>query len=138
MADCSYILIWVALISGGVALIGALGTQWFSLRSKKLEVVYKHKSEAYNQLFDVLGAFALEPKNIDKYLTYLSAYEKALLFASNDIKSALTDRTGLNVSAQRLRAAEDNDELLGVQVNEWKDAVDRVAKAMHSDLAAYS
>ena len=129
---------WVALISGACALIGALGSQLvnalFGLKSKKLELLYKNKADTYRCLMEMAGEFALNPKNQEKYLRFLSAYEIALIFASDKVAEVLTGRTGLNVSAQRLRTAQDKYEMEGVQVKEWHDAVTALTQAMRDDL----
>jgi hypothetical protein len=65
MQDGGNTVLWAALISGGVALLGALGSQglaaWVSIRSKKLGLAYKNKAQAYAELLAVVGEFALDP-----------------------------------------------------------------------------
>ena len=142
MSGCGNIAVWTAVISGGAALIGALGSQgiapWLNLHSKKLELRYKYKGEAYADFLASVAEFALDPKNPEKYLRYLSVYEKALVFASDEVASVLTGRDGVNVAAQRLRTAEDERELQGIQVRDWHDAITRAAAAMRMDIVKWS
>jgi len=141
MQDGGSTVLWAALISGGVALLGALGSQglaaWVSIRSKKLGLAYKNKAQAYAELLAVVGEFALDPKNPEKYLRYLGAYEGALLFASDEVAVTLTDSTGVSVSGQRLRSAQDARQLEAAQAGVWYDGIARAAKAMRADLSGY-
>jgi len=142
MSDCGNISVWIAVISGGAALIGALGSQgiasWLNLHSKKLELIYKYKGEAYADFLASVAEFALDPKNPEKYIRYLSVYEKALVFASDEVASALTDHNGVNVAAQRLRAAKGESDLQDLQIKDWHDAIRRAAAAMRVDITKYS
>ena len=138
MSDYGNISVWIAVISGGAALIGSLGSQgiaaWFNLHSKKLELMYKYKGEAYADFLASVAEFALDPKNPEKYLRYLSVYEKALVFASEEVTSTLTDPNGVNIVAQRLRSAKDENDLQKIQIKDWHDAMTRNTAAMKADI----
>ena len=131
--------VWVVLISAGAALAGALGSQlvgaWGSLKSKRLELLYARKADAYADLLMKIGEFSFDPSDRDKYLHYLASFQGALLFASPEVAEALRGRLdGLNINAQRLRLAEDNTALDVVRSTTWFDAVAVATKAMNVDL----
>jgi hypothetical protein len=132
----------IALISGGLALVGALGSQIINTRSaqktKKLEIFLSRKTDAYQKLLTVAGTFALDPKNGPKYLEFLAALEVATLFAAPQVQEALSGRDGLSVNAQRLRGAQTDEELQRWQVTTWYESCQRASQAMREDLRSLS
>ncbi len=132
------------LIAAGAALLGALGSQLITgligLKSKRLELYFRAKGDAYTKVMDCLGDFALNPTSQTTYLKFLAATDAALLFASDEVLSALNDNQGINVNAGRLRQSAAAGGVGGiptvvhVQVTTWKDSVDRLTAAMRLDL----
>ncbi len=85
--------VWTTLMGAGAALAGALGSQFLAaraaLRTRRLELYFRSKADAYQALMKHLGEFTLEPTDHAKYSSFLAAYEGALLFASDDVAMAL-------------------------------------------------
>lgn len=131
-----------ALIAAAAALLGALGSQVVAaragLKARRLERYFQVKATAYRTLLERVGEFALDPTDRTKYLSFLAAYEAALVFASDEVAELLTDRSGLHVNAQRLRSASSDSEREGIAVSSWFEAVKQVSAAMRSDLKRLS
>lgn len=89
----------VAIIAAAAALSGALGSQLVAtragLRTRRLELYFKAKADAYRTLLERIGEFALEPTSLPRYLAFLAAYEGAFLFASEKVAESLRGRSGL-------------------------------------------
>lgn len=77
-----------ALVAAAAALCGALGNQWVAakatLKTGRLELYVQAKASAYKALVERMGEFGCCPLDQEKYLTFLSAYETALIFASDE------------------------------------------------------
>jgi hypothetical protein len=132
----------VAIIAAAAALSGALGSQFVAtragLKTRRLELYFKAKADAYRTLLERIGEFALEPTSLPRYLAFLAAYEGAFLFASEDVAESLRGRSGLHVNAQRLRGASSDAEREKVAVTTWYEAQKQVATAMREDLKQLS
>jgi|ERR1035437_246191 hypothetical protein len=117
------------------ALVGALGSQliaaWAAQRARRFELHFQAKASGYKALLERMGEFAFCPLDQAKYLTFLAAYETALLFASGDVAKKLG---GLSVDAQRLRKALTEQERDKVAVSTWYEATKAVSTAMREDL----
>jgi hypothetical protein len=133
-----WVTIAVALSSGLFALLGALGGQLISgranFRMKKLELLYGRKADAYRDLLVNAGTFAHDPWNEEKYLAYLTSYLTALTVASHEVEHALNGKTGVSVTAQRLRTNRNYDEMIKVQSGPWYNAMKTASKAIQDDL----
>lgn len=131
-----------AVIGGALTLVGALGAQWLSarsaLRQRQFELSFEARRRAYGMLLERIGTFAFEPKNLDKYCAFLAAYEAALLVASDEVAAALSDRTGLHLSAQDLRVAPTDADRERIAVTTWFNAVKRATNAMREDIRSTS
>ncbi len=101
--------VWVALVVAAAALAGALGSQWIAaqsaLQSRRLELHFRAKADAYKGLLERMGEFDCSPLEHPKYITFLAAYETALLFASEEVAQLLSgpmeSASTLSVCAQR-------------------------------------
>lgn len=128
----------VSLIAAVSALAGALGSQainaWASKSLKKMEISTQIRADAYAELIAALGDFALNPKDQASYVRYLAAYQKAKVFASDEVAQHLEGAHGINYSAQKLRQAEAGNEEEGIKVSSWYEAVERLTSAMREDL----
>lgn len=128
----------VALCSGIFALLGALGGQWISARAsfrlKKLELLYARRADAYRDLIVSAGKFAHDPWNEEKYLVFLTSYLTALTVASNEVENTLSGKTGVSVTAQRLRVNRNYDEMVKIQSGPWYDAMKAATDAIQDDL----
>jgi hypothetical protein len=138
-----------ALIAGGSALggafIGALAGwvgAWISgrlsLKSKKIELWFGRKADAYQRVLNLAGEFAADPYNQEKYLPFIGALDAATIVASPKVADLLINpkANGLSVNAQRLRKAQTPDELQKLQMKDWYDAMKRVGDAMREDVAS--
>ena len=96
-----------ALVAAAAALIGALGSQLIAglidLKTKRVELYFGAKQEAYGAFVRSLGEFALNPAEQAAYIRFLAVSDTALLLASDDVVAAMSDGTGINVNAGRLR-----------------------------------
>ena len=131
-----------ALVAAAAALIGALGTQlvaaWGGLRTRRLELYFQAKASAYKALLERMGEFACCPLYQEKYLTFLAAYEAALVFASDEVANSLQGPVGISVNAQRLRSATTDERRSAVTFTTWYDAAKAVSTAMRNDLKRLS
>jgi hypothetical protein len=128
---------WIALISTGGALIGALGSQglsgWLSLRRERFRLLQERRVEAYSDLVVVWGDFAINPGK--DYWRFLAALQRAAIVGSDEVASALAGRGGLQTEAQRLRAATTFDEQEEIRAGGWRVQAERVLNLMRQDLA---
>jgi hypothetical protein len=130
------------LVVAATALCGALGSQFvaalFALRSRRLELYFQAKASAYKALLEHMGDFGCCPLDQVKYLTFLTAYETALLFASEEVAELLSGKSGISVNAQRLRSAPTDEKRSAVAFTTWYDATKAVSTAMRHDLKRLS
>jgi hypothetical protein len=126
------------LVTAGAALVGALGTQalaaFVTTRQKRYELWFACKGAAYKALITSAGVFAIDPKAEGAYLKFLAALDVATLYASPNVLPMLHGSSSINVSAQRLRTAQTNEELAGLQVTDWFEAMKRLSAALRQDL----
>lgn len=134
--------VWVGLIAGAAALMGALGSQTVAamagLKARRLDLFFQAKLQSYEALLGQMGEFAADPKDLTKYLVFLTAYERALLLASDEVAEQLAGRTGISVNAQRLRMAQTEDDRRRIAVTTWYEATKAASTAMRQDLKRLS
>jgi hypothetical protein len=132
----------LTLIAAAGPLCGALGAQalaaHFALRTRRLEIYWQAKGDAYKGLLERLAEFASHPTDEKVYFDFLTAYETALLFASDEVAEQLAGTFGISVNAQRLRAAPTADKRLVVASVSWYDATKAASAAMRKDLKRLS
>jgi len=127
--------LWAVIVVAVVPLLISQAIAAFTtLKTKRMEVFYARKADAYTELIMRIGVFARDPRNRNEYEEFLRTYNVALMLASEGVVGALAGREGLSVAAQRLRVAEGENELLALQMRDWYDATERVITAMRSDL----
>lgn len=132
----------VAIITALAALSGAIFSQLISSRAalnvKRLEILFSRKVDAYSSLLERAGEFGADPKDQNKYLLLQSAIHAALIVASKGVASVLdaNPRISLHMNANRLRMAEDQQEIQKYQINEWRVAMESVKTAMQSDITS--
>lgn len=127
--------LWAVIVVAVVPLLISQAIAAFTtLKTKRMEVFYARKADAYMELITRIGVFARDPSNGNKYEEFLRTYNVALMLASEGVVDALAGREGLSVAAQRLRVAQSENELLGLQMRDWYDATERVITAMRTDL----
>jgi hypothetical protein len=124
-------------IGGIVALVGHGITAWFSLRSKKMELLFARKADSYQRLLELAAIFATDPHNQEKYLPFVGALDAATIVASAKVADLLINPQAgsLSVSAQYLRAAETLEEVRKAQLTKWYDSMKRVADAIREVMA---
>lgn len=126
-----------AIVTGSAALAGAVASQvvsaYFGLKSKRLDLVFKAKMDAYQRLMERVGQLVFEPHNYEKYAAYLAAYEAAFIVASDTVADALSGPKGLNISIQRLRVASPED-AEGVKATHIWESDHQLTAAMRADL----
>lgn len=138
--------IWIAIASGAFALLGSLGSQAISaiagLRTKRLELAYARKADAYNHLMQTAGAFAHDAFNEEKYVLFLNAYLAAKIICSDEVLRVLEGPEGLNANAQRLRTAQAAQnpllEKYNIAATTWNAAMEKVSVVMRADLQRLS
>jgi hypothetical protein len=127
-----------ALVGAAAALGGALGSQLLAaratLRTRRLELYFQAKASGYKALLERMGEFGCCPLDQAKYLTFLAAYEVALLFASEEVAELLSGPSGISVNAQRLRSAPTEEKRSAIAFTTWYDATKAVSNAMRADL----
>jgi hypothetical protein len=82
--------LWIALVSGGAALLGSLGSQIISalvsLKAKRMETVYSRKADSYKEFLQTAGAFWVTPHNDKSYAQFVHAYFATFLVASEQVR----------------------------------------------------
>jgi hypothetical protein len=131
----------VALITGASTASVAIVVQYINgqnaLNTKKLDVLFARKADAYKMVLEKAIEFAADPKNQAKYMILQNSIHAALIVASKDVVDALdgNPRISLHMNAMRLRSADNEQEIEHYRANEWREAVERVKTAMRSDIA---
>jgi hypothetical protein len=137
------------LQNGGLTLVGALvgalcvlASQLIAVRTamqtKKLELFYARKVDAYKFLLEKAGEFAPDPATPEKYSLFQASLFAALIVSSDAVAEALDNprKNGLHMNAQRLRMAKGTDALQRVQMKEWYDSMEALITAMRTDIAS--
>jgi hypothetical protein len=136
--------VWVALITavstGTVAIGGQIISSHVTLSTKKLEILFVRKADAYKNILEKAGEFGIDPKSSEKYLAFQSALHAALIVASKEVADILDDnpRMSLHMNANRLRMADNQDEIARYQMHEWREALESTKTAMREDVAKVS
>ncbi|MGI8897438.1 MAG: hypothetical protein ACR2IB_03485 [Pyrinomonadaceae bacterium] len=134
--------IWVSLTVGFLVLLGALGSQLISalvnLKTKRLELSFGRKADAYRDFMIKAGTFGHDPRNEEKYLQYLHSYLAALIVASDNVKETLNAKDGVSVNAQRLRVSLNYDSMSTLRSTSWSNAMEAATIAMRDDLQQLS
>src|SRR5437899_298614 len=96
--------VWLLIMLALLPLLGALANQlvvlYSNLKTKRMELVWARRADAYKELAMKAGVFSRDPTNEDKYEDFLQAYNVAFMLCSSDVASALAGRDGISVAAQ--------------------------------------
>jgi hypothetical protein len=133
--------VFVALITGSTTAFVAIAVQLINsqnaLNTKKLDILFARKADAYKMVLEKAIEFGVDPKMQEKYTALQSSTHGALIVASKEITDALdgNSRISLHMNANRLRFADSEQEIERYQTHEWLQALERLKTAMRSDVA---
>jgi hypothetical protein len=131
----------VALITGTTTASVAIAVQFINsqnaLNTKKLDVLFARKADAYKTVLEKAIEFGADPKMQEKYMILQNSIHGALIVASREVVDVLDGdpRTSLHMNANRLRLADDEQEIERYRAHEWREALERAKTAMRSDIA---
>ena len=122
-----------------LALSGALGSQLITaranLKTKRLELSYARKADAYREFLVEAAHFAHDSIGEEKYRLYLKALMQVNLVASPQVYIALGP-SGLDMVVQAIRATgvSEHQKRLDLVQNHFYDNMRLVQEAMRRDL----
>jgi len=102
----------VALITGTTTAFVAIAVQLINsqnaLNTKKLDILFARKADAYKMVFEKAIEFGVDPKTQEKYPALQSAIHGALIVAPTEVADILDGdpRISLHMNANRLRLAD--------------------------------
>ena len=141
------------IIAAGAAIIGAivgaaasLGTQWIAgrwgLKHREADIYFSNKVTAYGELFGAVYEVNNAPRDEVKYANYRTAFERAKMFASEEVRVILEGKEKkpgpdtLDYAIQSLGRSENKAEADGVRINEFYQAMERLSDACRKDMGA--
>jgi hypothetical protein len=85
---------------------------------------------------DKAWAFAVDPKNLEKYTSFQSALHAANMVASLEVSHLLENRSkgGLAAVETGLRFSDTPREMIHIQTHQWYVAMEAVMSAMQNDV----
>ena len=112
---------------------------WWGVKHRKAEVYLSNKSDSYAALFVAVHELLNSPRNELKYAAYRSAFERAKMFASDDVRKLLEGdkRPGpdtLSHSIELLRQSEDATNELRVRVRNLYSDMSKLSDACRHDM----
>lgn len=127
------------LAGGAVALAAQWVSGWWGLQHRKAEIYLSNKTSSYAALFGDVHDLLVSPHDEIKYSAYLSAFERAKMFASDDVRIILEGdkKPGpdtLSHAMQLLRGSADRNEETRVRVHELHRAMSRLSDACRRDV----
>jgi hypothetical protein len=132
----------IALASAAIAASGALGSQLisalFSLKVKRLEIVFARKADTYKNLMEKAGAFANDIQSPERYLEFIHAYYATLIIASPSVLQAFTAQENITDITSRLQTVIVNPDEQERLKKSWLNAMNILANAMREDLRTFS
>src|SRR5918911_1130036 len=91
--------LWIALVPGAFALLGALGSQIINavvnLKSKRMELVYSRKADTYKEFMEKAGIFWNDPHSEEKHSQLVHIFFATTIVASNTVLEALKQEGGM-------------------------------------------
>ncbi|HEV3162586.1 MAG TPA: hypothetical protein VGZ22_01000 [Isosphaeraceae bacterium] len=125
-----------SIVIAVMGLIGVLLGSVLTRRTKRLELVYAKKAEAYQNYLEKAGTLAHSTNTGEHYEDYLRALLSARLVASPIVEDALMDQQGINWALQELRCGSETDYggRESARSERIHPAMERVIKAMNKDL----
>jgi hypothetical protein len=136
--------LWIAIASGALALLGALGSQIINaivnLRTKRLELVYSRKADSYREFMQKAAAFWNDPANTKHYSQFIHIFFATTIVASNKVVDALSPnkKDGVYKICTALHTTPINVELYTLKKNELANILEQATTAMRRDLQRFS
>ena len=98
-----------------------------ALNTKKLDILFARKADAYKTVLERAIEFGADPKMQEKYMTLQNSIHGALIVASREVVDVLDGdpRTSLHMNANRLRLADDEQEIERYRAHEWRETLER-------------
>ncbi len=137
---------WAAIIGALVVAVASLGGQWivgrWGLRHRAADIYLSNKVTAYGELFGAVYEVNNAPGDEVKYANYRTAFERAKMFASEEVRAILEGKEKkpgpdtLDYAIQSLRRSEDKAEADGVRIKEFYQAMERLSDACRRDMGA--
>ena len=134
--------LWIALISGGLALLGALGSQIINavvnLKSKRMELVYSRKADTYKEFMQKAGTFWNDPHNEEKHSQLVHIFFATTIVASSTVLEALKQEGGMYRISRSLHRTPRESEEFDTKREAWIRVFEQVGQAMRNDLRTFS
>jgi hypothetical protein len=139
MAESGIQQIIIGVIIGAVP---ALASQWISgwwgLKHRKVEIYLSNKAASYAALFGAVHELLVSPRDELKYAAYRSAFERAKMFASDNVRIVLEgdkkpQPDTLSHSIELIRRSEDQNQELHTRIHELHRAMSRLSDACRRD-----
>lgn len=140
----AWVLPAIAAAGGLAGAIGAVTAQavngWFARTTKKVEMSYARKADAYSALLQKAGSFGLDPASDEKYAAFLTAFHTAWLLAGPDVEKYISLNGSIAECAKALRdqATLGDDAGVAEQRGKYNGALQVAIHAMRADLKAVS
>jgi hypothetical protein len=118
------------------ALIGVLATAVWNRSTRRFELVYAKKADAYRAFLEKASFLAHTSDTNEHYPDYLMALHSARLIASPKVERALMDNKGINYAIQMLRSGDQQDygRRERIRSDTIHPAMERIINAMNADL----
>ena len=142
--------LWIAAASGIFALVGALGSQLISalanLKSKRIELVYIRRLDAYKDLIGKVVLFEKDSKDHEnyshlleeKYSHLFEAFLATIPIGSDAvIESLVGKKHGLIHIAKQITDTKDDVERSDL-LDKYHEALEYLASAIRQDLRTFS
>ena len=134
----------IAVASGVFALLGSLGSQIINtratLKTKRMELVYDRKLEAYTNFLEKAVTLAQEIGSEDKYLDLQRAFLTVATVASQDVYDVIAEtKTGVVHLGRKAHTLNMKSDASGKQSHQsYMEAVEALARAIRNDLREFS
>jgi hypothetical protein len=119
-----------------IALFGVLVNAWWNWRTKRWELVYAKKAEAYRRFLERASFLAHAEDPNKEYKGYLRAFHGARLVASPEVDRIITGDGSVNAAVQWLRGGDPKDagRREKIRAEAIQPTMERAIKAMNADL----
>ena len=124
--------VWVPV----AALVSVVVTAVWTRSTKRLELVYVKKADAYRDFLEKASVTAHSSDANGQYPDYLRALHAARLVASRKVSHAMMDENNINHAIQMLRSGDQKDYSRREKIRSdvIQPAMERVILAMNADL----
>jgi hypothetical protein len=142
MTGIQQIIIGV-MIGGATALVSQWLSGWWGVKHLKTNIYLSNKADAYAALFAAIHNLLPSPHNELKYAAYRSAFERAKMFASEDVRRILEGDKNpqpdtLSHAIEILRHSDEENRTVSIRVNELYYAMSRLSDAGRRDIQSLS